>query len=77
MQYSIGKPIFKFIKDNGEGIHHIAFKVNDLEAALDYLNKKNIKLIDNIPRIGAEGFKIAFIHPKATRGILVELCEKV
>ena len=56
-------------------MHHIAFQVDNLKAALDYLRHQSVQLIDEIPRIGAEGFKIAFIHPKSTGGVLIELCE--
>ena len=69
-------PIAQFIGKYGTGIHHIALKVDNLQAALDYLKGQGIQLIDTSPRIGAEGFKIAFLHPKSTSGILVELCEK-
>ena len=69
-------PIAKYIKKKGEGMHHIALQVDHLQKALDYLSKKGIQLIDAQPRIGAEGFKIAFLHPKSTAGILIELCEK-
>ena len=69
-------PISRFIDKKGKGIHHIALKVDNLQAALDYLKGQGIQLIDTSPRIGAEGFKIAFLHPKSTSGILVELCEK-
>ena len=69
-------PISHFIDKNGEGMHHIALLVDNLTAALDYLQEQGIKLIDETPRIGAEGLSIAFLHPKSTGGILVELCEK-
>jgi methylmalonyl-CoA/ethylmalonyl-CoA epimerase len=69
-------PIAKFIDNKGSGMHHIALKVDNLQAALDYLNGQGIQLIDTSPRIGAEGFKIAFLHPKSTEGVLIELCEK-
>ena len=69
-------PISNFIKNKGEGIHHIALLVDHLQLALDYLKTKGIKLIDEAPRIGAEGLSIAFLHPKSTGGILIELCEK-
>ena len=70
-----GSPISRFINKRGEGMHHIAFQVDNLKAALDYLRHQSVQLIDEIPRIGAEGFKIAFIHPKSTGGVLIELCE--
>ena len=69
-------PIFRFIDKKGKGIHHIALKVDNLQAALDYLKGQGTQLIDTSPRIGAEGFKIAFLHPKSTGGILIELCEQ-
>jgi methylmalonyl-CoA/ethylmalonyl-CoA epimerase len=69
-------PIAKFLEKKGPGIHHVAFRVDNLEAALAELKEKGIKLIDEKPRMGAGGAKIAFLHPKATNGILVELCER-
>ena len=68
-------PISKFLENRGEGIHHIAFKVDKLQPALDYLKNNGITLIDETPRIGAEGLLIAFLHPKSTHGVLVELCQ--
>jgi len=68
-------PISKFLENRGEGIHHIAFKVDKLQPALDYLKNNGIMLIDETPRIGAEGLLIAFLHPKSTHGVLVELCQ--
>ena len=68
--------IARFIQRKGRGIHHIALLVDHLQPAIDYLQDKGIQLIDEKPRIGAEGLSIAFIHPKFTGGILVELCEK-
>jgi methylmalonyl-CoA/ethylmalonyl-CoA epimerase len=68
-------PIGKFIEKRGEGIHHIAFAANGLESSLEELKSKGIKLIDENPRRGAEGLNIAFLHPKATFGVLTELCE--
>ena len=69
-------PIARFIDKKGSGMHHIALVVDHLQPALDYLQDKGIELIDEKPRIGAEGLKIAFLHPKSTGGVLVELCEK-
>ncbi len=69
-------PIGKFIAKNGEGIHHLAFAVNDLQNSLDEVKSKNIMLIDEKPRKGAEGLNIAFLHPKSTFGVLTEFCEK-
>jgi len=68
-------PVGKFIEKRGEGIHHIAFAVDNLEEQLSVAEDKGIPLIDKIPRKGAEGMKIAFLHPKSTFGVLTELCE--
>ena len=69
-------PISKFLENRGEGIHHIAFKVDKLQAALDYLKDNGIQLIDETPKIGAEGLLVAFLHPKSTYGVLIELCQQ-
>ena len=73
---SLDGPIAKFIDKRGEGIHHIAFSVKSLENALEEVKSKNIMLIDEKGRKGAEGMSIAFLHPKSTFGVLTELCEK-
>jgi methylmalonyl-CoA/ethylmalonyl-CoA epimerase len=69
-------PVARFIEKRGEGVHHLAFSVADIEAALKTIKEKGIALVDETPRIGAEGFKIAFLHPRSTKSVLVELCEK-
>lgn len=69
-------PIAKFIEAKGEGVHHVAFAVDNLEQALADLKAKGVRLIDEKPRIGAHGAKIAFVHPKASNGVLIELCER-
>lgn len=70
-------PITKFIEKRGEGIHHLAFAVEDGVAnALAEMEGKGVRLIDKAPRKGAEGLNIAFIHPKSTHGVLTEFCEK-
>jgi len=69
-------PVAKFIEKRGQGFQHIAFRVANIEDALEELKEKNIQLIDEKPRLGAGGARIAFLHPKATGGILVELCER-
>ena len=69
-------PVAKFIEKKGQGFQHVAFRVENIDDALAELKAKDIQLIDQTPRIGAGGAKIAFIHPKATGGILVELCER-
>jgi methylmalonyl-CoA/ethylmalonyl-CoA epimerase len=68
--------IAKFIEKKGEGIHHLAFAIDGVNAALRELESKDIQLIDKQARKGAEGLSIAFLHPKATMGVLTELCEK-
>jgi len=68
-------PIGKFIEKKGEGIHHIAFSVEKIEEQLTHAANLGIALIDCKPRKGAEGLDIAFLHPKATSGVLIELCE--
>lgn len=69
-------PIAKFIDKNGEGIQHVALGVDNIEAALADLKNKGVRLIDEVPRYGAGGASIAFIHPKATGGVLVELSQR-
>ncbi|HDQ04027.1 MAG TPA: methylmalonyl-CoA epimerase [Deltaproteobacteria bacterium] len=69
-------PIAKYIEKKGEGIQHIAFRVENIEEALAELKAKGVQLIDEKPRRGAGGAKIAFLHPKSTFGVLIELCEK-
>lgn len=70
-------PIAKFIEKRGEGIHHLAFAVEDGVAnALAEMEGNGVRLIDKAPRKGAEGLNIAFIHPKSTHGVLTEFCEK-
>lgn len=68
-------PISKFLEKRGEGIHHICFLVDDIEAALERLRKEGVRLIDESPRPGAYHSRVAFIHPKATNGVLIELAE--
>lgn len=69
-------PIAKYIASRGEGIQHIAFRVEDIDAALQELKEKGVRLIDDKARTGAGGAKIAFIHPKETNGVLVEICQR-
>ena len=72
---SADTPIGKFVARRGPGIHHICFCVDDLDSTLARCRAANIRLIDDTPRLGAEGKRIAFIHPSATAGVLVELSE--
>lgn len=69
-------PIAKFIESKGQGVQHLAFKVDNIEKALEEMKQKGIRLIDEKPRYGAGGARIAFLHPKSTNGVLVELCER-
>ncbi|QEK11102.1 methylmalonyl-CoA epimerase [Crassaminicella thermophila] len=69
-------PIAKFIEKKGEGIQHIAFRVPNIEEAIQELKEKGVRMIDEKPRYGAGGAKIAFCHPKSTNGVLVELSER-
>ena len=68
--------IAKFIAKRGEGIHHIALEVSDVQSELERLKKEGIGLIDESPKEGAHDMLIAFLHPKSTNGVLVELCQK-
>ena len=69
-------PVAKFIESRGEGLQHIAFRVENIEEALQELKNKGIRLIDEKPRKGAGGAMIAFVHPKATNGVLVEITQR-
>ncbi|UCD83974.1 MAG: methylmalonyl-CoA epimerase [Deltaproteobacteria bacterium] len=69
-------PVAKFIESRGEGVQHIAFRVDNIESALQELKDKGVRLIDQTPRKGAGGAKIAFIHPKETGGVLIEISER-
>lgn len=68
-------PVALFLEKNGSGIHHIAYEVDDIENALAVLEGKGMRLIDRVPRKGAHGARIAFIHPKSSGGILTEICQ--
>jgi methylmalonyl-CoA/ethylmalonyl-CoA epimerase len=69
-------PIAKYLEKRGEGIQHIAFRVENIEEALAELKDKGVRLIDEKPRLGAGGAKIAFLHPKSTHGVLIEISER-
>jgi methylmalonyl-CoA/ethylmalonyl-CoA epimerase len=69
-------PIARFIEKNGEGVQHIAFKVDDIEEAIEYMKSKGMRMIDEQPRYGAGGAKIAFVHPKSSNRVLVELTQR-
>ncbi len=69
-------PVGKYISKKGEGVHHLSFRVSDIESELKQLKEQGVALIDETPRYGAGGARIAFLHPKSTGGVLVELCER-
>jgi len=69
-------PIGKFLEKKGEGIHHLAFAVDNADAALKSADEKGLMLIDKVSRKGAEGMNIGFLHPKFTHGVLIEFCSK-
>ncbi len=68
-------PVAKFLKKRGEGVHHIALEVTDIDDSLRRAKEQGLTLVDEKPRIGVDGFKIAFLHPKSTKNVLIELCE--
>ncbi len=69
-------PIARFIEKNGEGVQHIAFKVDNIEEAIQHMLDKGMQMIDQVPRYGAGGAKIAFVHPKSSNRVLVELSQR-
>ena len=74
---SPNSPIAKFIAKRGEGVHHLAFDVEDIEAEIERLKNEGFELIDDIPKQGADHKKIAFLHPKSSGGVLIELCQDI
>ena len=70
-------PVAKFIDKRGEGVHHIAFAVDDILAELNRLEKEGFTIIDKVPKKGADNKLVAFLHPKGTSGVLVELCQEI
>jgi len=72
---SADSPVAKFLEKSGQGIHHIAYEVDDIEAAIASLVADGARMIDAAPRPGAHGTRIAFVHPKSSHGILTELCQ--
>lgn len=68
-------PVAKFLEKNGQGVHHVAYEVEDIEAAIAKLLAEGARMIDSVPRAGAHGARIAFLHPKSSGGVLTELCE--
>jgi methylmalonyl-CoA epimerase len=69
-------PIARFIEQRGEGIHHLSFVVDDIEAEIARLLREGFQMVDRTPRIGVGGYRIAFMHPKSTGGVLVEISQK-
>ena len=69
-------PIGKFLSKRGPGVHHVCFEVDDINQAINELNELNIHILSDRPTMGAEGYKVVFIHPESTGGVLVELAEK-
>ena len=74
---SPNSPIAKFIEKRGEGVHHLAFYVEDIEGEIERLKNEGFELIDDIPKQGADHKKIAFLHPKSSGGVLIELCQDI
>lgn len=72
---SLDSPIAKFLEKNGSGIHHIAYEVDDIIAAILQMKECGVRMIDEAPRNGAHGSLIAFLHPKSSNGVLTELCQ--
>lgn len=72
-----GSAIDKFIKKKGEGIHHIAFAVEDIEKSMKELSEKGFKLLNEKPKKGADNKLVAFFHPKTTNGVLIEICQEI
>ncbi len=70
-------PIAKFINNKGEGIHHIAFEVDDIELEIKRLQKEGFKVLNETPKKGADNKMVAFLHPKSTNGVLIELCQEI
>jgi methylmalonyl-CoA epimerase len=71
-----GAPIEAFLRKRGPGLHHVALRVADLDATLEALRARGVRLIDDTPRAGAHGTRVAFVHPSSTHGVLVELVSR-
>ena len=74
---NLESPIAKFIAKNGEGIHHIAFDVDDIVAEITRLKSEGFIILNEVPKKGADNKLVAFLHPKSTRGVLIELCQEI
>jgi methylmalonyl-CoA/ethylmalonyl-CoA epimerase len=73
---SMDSPIAQFIEKRGEGIHHVAFGVESIQERINEIKLKGIRMVQDVPKVGAHGAQVAFMHPKSTNGVLYELCEK-
>jgi methylmalonyl-CoA/ethylmalonyl-CoA epimerase len=73
----LNSPIAKFIEKKGEGIHHIAFDVDDIEAEIERLSHEGFEVLNKIPKKGADNKLVVFLHPKTTNGVLIELCQEI
>ncbi len=73
---SAESPVAKFIARRGEGIHHLSFEVEDIDSEISRLKQEGFQMIDDVPRTGADGYRVAFIHPRSTNGVLIEIGEK-
>jgi methylmalonyl-CoA/ethylmalonyl-CoA epimerase len=69
--------IAKFIEKRGEGVHHLSFEVDDIDREIERLQKEGFQMVDQKPRVGADGYRIAFLHPKSTNGVLIEISQKI
>lgn len=74
---NLESPIAKFLEKKGEGVHHIAFSVENIEAEIVRLKKEGFTVINDSPKLGADNKRIVFLHPKSTNGVLIELCEEI
>ncbi len=74
---NLNSPIAKFIEKKGEGIHHIAYEVDDIVAEMERLENEGFVLLNNIPKQGADNKLVCFLHPKTTNGVLIELCQEI
>ncbi len=72
-----GSPISKFIAKKGEGVHHLAFEVKDIEEEIERYKSKGFEVINEVPRMGADNKRICFLHPRTANGVLIELCEEI
>jgi len=73
----VASPVTRFLEKRGEGVHHVSFVVDDIEQELARLKGAGFRLIDERPRVGADGFLVAFLHPHSTNGVLIEICQKI